>query len=98
MFKKFLKLFFPTFVEPAKKEEPKLDPRSFTMHYDEKGKLAAGPKPERARDEKGRLVADNAKTPTINEAWVGGKAPAKKAPSKKKAAPKKRGRPAKAKK
>ena len=97
MFEKFLKLFFPTFVESAKKEEPKLNPRSFTMHYDEKGKPAAGSKPERARDEKGRLVADNAKTPTINEAWVGGKAPAKKAP-KKKAAPKKRGRPPKAKK
>jgi hypothetical protein len=42
--------------------------------------------PERARDSKGRLVADNKKTPTINEAWKGGKAPAKK---------KKRGRPAK---
>ncbi len=38
--------------------------------------------PERARDEKGRLVGDDKKTPTINEAWVGGKAP-----------PKKRGRP-----
>ena len=34
--------------------------------------------PERARDEKGRLVADDKKTPTFNEAWVGGKAPAKK--------------------
>ena len=40
--------------------------------------------PERARDEKGRLVADDKKTPTFNEAWVGGKAP-----------PKKRGRPKK---
>ena len=34
--------------------------------------------PERARDEKGRLVADDKKTLTFNEAWVGGKAPAKK--------------------
>lgn len=34
--------------------------------------------PERARDEKGRLVADDKKTPTFNEAWVGGKAPQKK--------------------
>ena len=33
--------------------------------------------PERARDSKGRLVADDKKTPTINEAWVGGKAPKK---------------------
>ena len=70
MFKKFLKLFFPTFVAP----------------------------PERARDQFGRLRGDNIETPTFNEAWVGGKAPAKKAPSKKKAAPKKRGRPPKAKK
>jgi len=40
--------------------------------------------PARARDGKGRLVGDNKKTPTFNEAWVGGKAP-----------PKKRGRPKK---
>jgi len=39
--------------------------------------------PERARDKKGRLVGDDKETPTINEAWVGGQAPA----------PKKRGRP-----
>ena len=43
---------------------------------------------ERARDDQGRLVGDDKSTPTINEAWVGGQAPAKK-----KAAPKKRGRP-----
>ena len=41
----------------------------------------------RARDKSGKLKADNKKTPTINEAWVGGKAP-----------PKKRGRPKKSKK
>jgi len=34
--------------------------------------------PERARDKKGRLVGDNKKTPTINEAWKDGKAPKKK--------------------
>ena len=49
--------------------------------------------PERARDINGRLVGDDKKTPTINEAWVGGKAPAKKKAAAKKAAPKKRGRP-----
>ena len=43
---------------------------------------------ERARDRNGRLMGDDASTPTINEAWVGGKAPVKP-----KAAPKKRGRP-----
>jgi len=35
------------------------------------------PAPERARDEKGRLVGDDKSTPTINEAWVGGQAPKK---------------------
>ena len=54
--------------------------------------------PKRARDENGRLVGDNKKTPTFNEAGVGGKAPAKKKAAPKKAAPKKRGRPPKAKK
>jgi|TARA_R100000455_G_scaffold29608_1_gene19871 hypothetical protein len=54
--------------------------------------------PERARDINGRLVGDDKKTPTFNEAWVGGKAPAKKKAAAKKAAPKKRGRPPKAKK
>ena len=39
--------------------------------------------PERARDDKGRLRADDKSTSTVNEAWVGGKAPVKK----------KRGRP-----
>jgi len=54
--------------------------------------------PERARDINGRLVGDDKSTPTINEAWIGGKAPAKKKAAAKKAAPKKRGRPPKAKK
>lgn len=49
--------------------------------------------PERARDEKGRLMGDDVSTPTINEAWVGGKAPVKSKTVAKKAAPKKRGRP-----
>ena len=49
--------------------------------------------PERARDINGRLVGDDKSTPTVNEAWVGGKAPAKKKAAAKKAAPKKRGRP-----
>ena len=56
--------------------------------------------PERARDDKGRLRGDDKKTPTINEAWVGGKAPVEKKRGRpaKIAAPKKRGRPPKAKK
>ena len=52
--------------------------------------------PERARDNKGRLRPDDKSTPAVNEAWVGGKAPAKKRGRPAKiAAPKKRGRPAK---
>ena len=56
--------------------------------------------PKRARDDKGRLRADDKSTPTVNEAWVGGKAPVKKKRGRpaKIAAPKKRGRPPKAKK
>ena len=44
-------------------------------------------KPERARYMDGRLKADDKRTPNINEAWKGGKAPGKE-----------RGRPPKAKK
>ena len=51
---------------------------------------------ERARDDKGRLKADDKKTPTFNEAWVGGQAPAKKKAAPKKAAPKKKTAPKKA--
>ena len=69
MIKKFLKMFFPTFVTHKRNIE---SAKVF----------------ERARDDKGRLKADDKKTPTFNEAWVGGQAPAPK-----KAAPKKRGRP-----
>ena len=50
--------------------------------------LTSNKEPERARDERGRLVGDDKKTPTFNEAWVGGQAPEPKKP-----APKKRGRP-----
>ena len=39
---------------------------------------AVQPKPERAKDTKGKFVADNPATPNVNEAWKGGKAPAKK--------------------
>ncbi len=45
--------------------------------------------PKRARNEKGQLVGDDPDTPEINEAWEGGKAPAKKKTTKKKATTKK---------
>lgn len=35
-------------------------------------------KPKRARTPKGKLKADDKSTPDVNEAWEGGKAPAKK--------------------
>ena len=35
-------------------------------------------KPKRVRTEKGTYVADDKSTPDVNEAWVGGNAPAKK--------------------
>jgi len=40
-------------------------------------------KPKRARTKKGTYVADDKSTPDVNEAWVGGKAPKKKATKKK---------------
>ena len=46
--------------------------------------------PTRARNDKGQLKADDPKTPDVNEAWKGGKSPAKKPAAKKKAAPKKK--------
>ena len=36
-------------------------------------------KPVRARTEEGKFVADDKSTPDVNEAYVGGKAPKKKA-------------------
>ena len=44
---------------------------------------------ERARNDKGQLVADDPSTPDVNEAYVGGKKPKKKAPAKKKTTAKK---------
>ena len=35
------------------------------------------PKPKRARTKKGRYKADDKSTKSVNEAWVGGKAPKK---------------------
>lgn len=46
--------------------------------------VTAPAKPKRARTAKGKLKADDKSTPDVNEAWEGGKAPAKKAKSKKK--------------
>jgi len=42
------------------------------------------PMPERSRDADGGFQSDDPSTPEVNEAWVGGKAPKKKAVRKKK--------------
>ena len=47
----------------------------------ESNKTSTPSKPKRARTKKGKYVADNPKT-AKNEAWVGGKAPKKKATKK----------------
>lgn len=39
--------------------------------------------PVRARNDKGQLMGDDPSTPDVNEAWEGGKAPAKKSSKKK---------------
>ena len=43
---------------------------------------------KRARNEKGHYIADDPETPDVNEAYVGGKAPAKKTTKKKSTAKK----------
>ena len=51
------------------------------------------PTSERARDKKGRYVADDKSTPNVNEAYKDGRTPTKRKKAAPKAAPKKRGRP-----
>ena len=54
-----------------------ISPKSFKLTDD--GCCQGKCKPKRARTKKGKYKADNKKTKNINEAWVGGKAPKKKA-------------------
>ena len=61
-----------TFVQNGWAEEIKTDT------VEEQGE------PVRARNDKGQLVGDDPSTPDVNEAWEGGKAPAKKKTTKKK--------------
>ncbi len=41
------------------------------------GSVSATATPTRVRNKVGKFVADDPSTPDVNEAWVGGKAPAK---------------------
>ena len=49
----------------------------------ESGSVSATATPTRVRNKAGKFVADDPSTPDVNEAWVGGKAPAKKSKKKK---------------
>ena len=62
--------------------------RHFAEEFVRKAKEALAPV-ERARDEDGHFVGDDPDTPEVNEAYVGGKAPKKKAKAKAKAKKKK---------
>ena len=60
--------------------ETKIKEGEVTLEKFEKAPvLKEAPKPKRARTKKGTYVADDESTPDVNEAWVGGKAPKKKA-------------------
>ena len=48
------------------------------IREDALSKVQAKGAPKRARKANGQLQADDPSTPDVNEAWVGGKAPAKK--------------------
>ncbi len=78
-------------VKAIEKEAKKVlpEPVTNTQITDAVTQAAPEVKPKRARTTKGTLVADNPTTPNVNEAWVGGKAPAKTA-KKTKASKKKR--------
>ena len=86
-------------------ETGEFPPQYKVLHLDEDGiyRPVFGPDPdledaerkcaemngERARNEKGQLIGDDLSTPDINEAYVGGKKPAKKKTTKKTTAKKK---------
>ena len=87
---KFVKFFTPPPVEkPNKINKAKVSKakviKEATVKLD---KFADAPvvkgEPKRARTKKGRFIADDKSTPDVNEAWVGGKAPKKKAKATKK--------------
>jgi len=60
--------------------ETKIKEGEVTLEKFEKAPvLKEAPKPKRARTKKGTYVADDESTPDVNEAWVGGMAPKKKA-------------------
>ena len=71
----FWSKFISFITPPAKKVEKVIEPKII--------KKTPVVKAKRARTKKGKFVADDKTTANINEAWVGGKAPAKKSKKKK---------------
>lgn len=74
-------------AEEAEKSAAKTAPEPAKVEPQITDAVTAPAKPKRARTAKGKLKADDKSTPDVNEAWEGGKAPAKKAkkaPTKKK--------------
>ena len=66
------------------KPEPKAEEVEVSVDATtESGSVSATATPTRVRNEVGKFVADDPSTPDVNEAWVGGKAPAKKSKKKK---------------
>lgn len=70
-----------TFIENGHAIEVKVD--SVEEEVVVEADLEEQDDPKRARNEKGQLVGDDPDTPDVNEAWEGGKAPAKKTTKKK---------------
>ena len=67
---------FVWFISPPSKEVEKIiEPKII--------KKTPVVKPKRAKNKKGKFIADDKSTLDINEAWVGGKAPKKKSKKKK---------------
>jgi hypothetical protein len=66
----FWKKFISFITPPSKKVEKVVKPKVI--------KKTPVVKPKRAKTKKGKFIADDKSTLDVNEAWVGGKAPAKK--------------------
>ncbi len=67
-------------------DKPELKAEEVEVSVDattESGSVSVTATPTRVRNEAGKFVADDPSTPDVNEAWVGGKSPAKKSAKKK---------------
>ena len=76
-----------TFIENGFAMEVKMDSADQTAEIE--AEINPDEDPERARNDKGHYIADDPDTPDVNEAYVGGKAPAVKKKTTKKSTAKK---------